>query len=152
MPGAELLGRLAARGWTIAVAESLTGGEVTSALVGVPGASRSLRGGVIAYATDLKRSVLGVDADLLATAGVVDPAVAMQMAQGVRTLLEADVGVATTGVAGPQAQSGTPVGTVCIAVATPEGGSSGTFRFSGDRASIRAQATAEALRTCLRQV
>ena len=152
MPAAELLGRLVARGWTIAVAESLTGGQVVSALVDVPGASRSLRGGVVAYSTDVKRTVLGVDADLLAAAGAVDTAVATQMARGVRALLDADVGVATTGVAGPEAQDGKPVGTVCIAVATPAGGSSGTFRFSGDRVSIRAQATAAALRACMQQL
>ena len=143
---------LAARGWTVAVAESLTGGLVVSALVDVPGASASVRGGVVAYATDVKASVLGVDAALLATAGAVDPAVAAQMAEGVRRLLGADVGIATTGVAGPEPQDGRPVGTVCIAVVTPEGSSVGDLHLAGDRAGIRLQTVQAALSSCLEQL
>ena len=115
-----LLARLRERGWTLAVAESLTGGMLASTIVDVPGASLSFRGGVVAYATDVKRSVLGVDPDLLATRGAVDPEVAHAMAQGVRRMLRTDVGIATTGVAGPDAQDGQPVGTVWISVVTPE--------------------------------
>lgn len=148
-PAAELLAALAAKGWTVAVAESLTGGLVAATIVEVPGASAALRGGVVAYATDIKRDVLGVDAGLLATAGAVDPEVARQMASGVRTLLGADVGIATTGVAGPEAQDGKPVGTVCIAVVTPDAAVSSTEIFSGDRAAVRAAATEAALRAAL---
>ncbi len=104
---------------TVAVAESLTGGLLIAALVGVPGASAVVRGGVVAYATDLKASVLGVDADLLALEGAVHPDVAVAMAHGVRTLLRADWGVATTGVAGPDQQDGRPVGEVHLAVVGP---------------------------------
>lgn len=147
-----MLARLAARGWTVAVAESLTGGQVTSALVDVPGASASLRGGVVAYATDVKREVLGVDPALLATVGAVDPEVARQMARGVRAHLRADVGVATTGVAGPDPQDGKPVGTVCIAVVTPEGEAADLHLFGGDRAEIRRAATAAALAACLERL
>lgn len=147
-----LLDALGRRGWTIAVAESLTGGLAVSALIDIPGASAVVRGGVVAYATDVKRSVLGVDADLLASAGAVDPAVAHQMAAGVRALLGADVGVATTGVAGPEPQDGKPVGTVCIAVVTPEGASSGTSVFTGDRDSIRRASVEAALAACLEGV
>jgi competence/damage-inducible protein cinA len=149
---ARVLAALRRRGWTIAVAESLTGGLVASALVDIPGASASLRGGVVAYATDVKSGVLGVDADLLATAGAVDPAVARQMAVGVRRLLGADVGVATTGAAGPEPQDGKPVGTVCIAVVTPESGSSGESLLIGDRSGIRRQAADAALAACLAQL
>ncbi|MCW3494035.1 CinA family protein [Microbacterium sp. SSM24] len=148
-PAAELLAALAAKGWTVAVAESLTGGLVAATIVEVPGASAALRGGVVAYATDIKRDVLGVDAGLLASAGAVDPEVARQMASGVRTLLGADVGIATTGVAGPGAQDGKPVGTVCIAVVTPDAAVSSTEIFSGDRAAVRAAATEAALRAAL---
>jgi nicotinamide-nucleotide amidase len=144
-----VLRRLGERGWTIAIAESLTGGLVVSALVDVPGASASVRGGVVAYATDVKRDVLGVDADLLATEGAVHPVVAHQMADGVRRLLGADVGVATTGVAGPDPQDGKPVGTVCIAVLTPEGGSTGTVVIEGDRDGIRRETVRRALADCL---
>jgi nicotinamide-nucleotide amidase len=149
---AAVLDRLRERGWTIAAAESLTGGLVVSALVDVPGASASLRGGVVAYATDVKRDVLGVDAALLAREGAVDPVVATRMAEGVRRLLGADVGVATTGVAGPEPQDGKPVGTVCIAVSTPVAGSSGTRMLTGDRAAIRAAAVRAALEDLLQHL
>lgn len=144
-----VLAGLAARGWTIAVAESLTGGLVASALVEVPGASASLRGGVVAYATDIKASVLGVDADLLSRVGAVDRDVARQMAEGVRRLLGADVGISTTGVAGPDPQDGNAVGTVCVAVATPEASFSTEDHLSGDRRAIREQTVEIALRRCL---
>ncbi|WP_438353299.1 CinA family protein [Microbacterium sp. CJ88] len=144
-----VLARLAERGWSIAVAESLTGGLVASTLVDVPGASASLRGGVVAYATDVKRDVLGVDADLLAVEGAVHPEVARQMAEGVRRLLGADVGVATTGVAGPEPQDGHAVGTVCIAVDTPADASSITVLLPGGRAEIRRAAVDRALADCL---
>ncbi len=147
-----ILERLAARGWSIGVAESLTGGLVVSALVDVPGASASVRGGVVAYATEVKHTVLGVDAALLATEGPVDVAVAQQMAEGVRRVLGADVGVATTGVAGPGAQDDKAAGTVCIAVVTPHGGSSGTLLFDGDRGQVRREATRAALDACLQSI
>ncbi len=138
-----LLARLAARGWTVGVAESLTGGLVTAELVAIPGASAVVRGGVVAYATDVKRTLLRVDAELLEAQGAVDPAVALEMAQGVREAVSADVGIATTGVAGPEPQDGKPVGTVCIAVVTPEGATAETKVFTGDREAIR-RASAEA--------
>jgi len=103
---------------TIAVAESLTGGLVCAALTSVPGASSVVRGAVVAYATELKADLLRVDSELLAREGAVHPEVAAQMASGVRLRLGADVGVATTGVAGPEPQDGKPVGEVHIAVAT----------------------------------
>nr|WP_225754907.1 CinA family protein [Actinotalea sp. Marseille-Q4924] len=108
-------------GATIAVAESLTGGAVTDALVTVPGASACLRGGVVAYATDVKRDVLGVEATLLERHGAVHADVAAAMAARVRVVLGADYGVATTGVAGPDAQDGRPPGTVHVAVSGPDG-------------------------------
>lgn len=118
-PAARALGLLAGRGETLAVAESLTGGLVAAQLTAVPGASRSFRGSVTAYATELKRDVLGVDGTLLEERGAVDPEVARQMAGGVRARLGADWGISTTGVAGPEPQDGQPVGTVFMAVAGP---------------------------------
>jgi nicotinamide-nucleotide amidase len=115
----RVLAAAAARGLTLGVAESLTGGLVVAALVGVPGASAVLRGGVVAYATELKAALLGVDAGLLAERGAVDPDVAAQMALGVRRATGADVGLATTGVAGPDPQDGHPPGLVYVAVAAP---------------------------------
>ncbi|GAA1933934.1 hypothetical protein GCM10009775_27330 [Microbacterium aoyamense] len=146
---AAVLARLAEHGWTIAVAESLTGGLVVSSLIEVPGASKTVRGGVVAYATEVKRDVLGVDAALLDAVGAVDPDVALQMAEGVRRVLGADVGIATTGVAGPEPQDGKPVGTVCIAVATPDATTTGTGMFAGDRDAIRRASTEAALAAVL---
>ncbi|WP_201846586.1 CinA family protein [Myceligenerans indicum] len=115
----DLLGSLGARGWTLGVAESLTGGGVTAALVSVPGASTVLRAGIVAYATDLKARLLGVDDGLLAARGAVDPDVASQMAAGVRDVTGSDVGLATTGVAGPDPQDGHAPGLVFVAVCAP---------------------------------
>ena len=143
---AKVLALLAERGRTLAVAESLTGGLVAAELTSVPGASKSFRGSVTAYATTLKRDVLGVDATLLAERGAVDPRVASQMAAGVRDLMGADWGVATTGVAGPDAQDGQPVGTVFVAVAGPGGtGKVAALRLNGDRGEIRRESVRSVL-------
>ncbi|WP_269856651.1 CinA family protein [Streptomyces sp. RPT161] len=138
MTAAEALALLERQGATLAVAESLTGGLVAAEVTAVPGASRTFRGSVTAYATDVKRDVLGVDGALLAARGAVDPQVAAEMAEGVRRLLGATWGLATTGVAGPDPQDGKDVGTVHVAVAGPSGTSVGSPRLTGDRAAIRA--------------
>ena len=135
----ELVERLTSAGRTVAVAESLTGGLVTAALTDIPGASVVVRGGVLAYATDLKTQVLGVDEALLARAGAVDADVAGQMAAGVRALMGATYGLATTGVAGPDQADGKPVGTVYVAVAGPGTSRVRALSLSGDRGQIRAQ-------------
>ncbi|GAA1468652.1 CinA family protein [Microbacterium thalassium] len=145
---ATLLARLAARGWSIGVAESLTGGLVAARITSVPGASEHMRGGVVAYATDLKRDVLDVPAALLAERGAVDPDVAQAMADGIRRVAGADVGVSTTGVAGPDPQDGKPVGTVYIAVSTPVGGAVEALALSGTRAHIRDATVDAALSLC----
>ncbi|MFE9427198.1 CinA family protein [Kitasatospora sp. NPDC006697] len=137
----ELLGR----GATLAVAESLTGGLLAAQLVDVPGASATFRGSVTAYATELKAELLGVDEGLLAVHGPVHPLVARQMAEGVRRLLGATYGLSTTGVAGPEPQDGSPVGTVHLGFAGPEGTLAGSPRLSGDRATIRRRAAQGAL-------
>ena len=111
----ELIGHLTERGLTVCVAESLTGGLLCAALTEAPGASAVIRGGVVAYATDLKSSMLGVSQELLASRGAVDPDVALEMAAGVAHQLGSDIGLSTTGVAGPEPQDGKAVGTVFIA-------------------------------------
>ncbi len=151
----ELLEHLAARSMTLAVAESLTGGTVAASLVGVPGASAVFRGGLVAYATDLKQRLLGVDAALLAAHGAVHPDVARQMAVGARLLAARDgvaagMGIATTGVAGPDPQDGQPVGTVFVAVATEGLTLVDALELSGSRARIREDATQRALELALR--
>lgn len=142
---AEILSSLQGRGATLAVAESLTGGLLTDAFVRVPGASAVLRGGIVAYATDLKAELLGVDAALLARRGAVDPDVAEHMASGVRARLNATYGVSTTGVAGPDPQDGQPVGTVYIAVSSPARTSHTRVHLEGDRQRIRTSAVVEAI-------
>lgn len=117
----QLVRLLVDAGGSLAVAESLTGGAVSDALVEVPGASRCLRGAVVAYATDLKATMLDVAPELLATHGAVHPAVAAAMARGVRDRLGADYGIGTTGVAGPEPQDGCRPGTFHVAVCGPDG-------------------------------
>ena len=136
---ADLVARLTAAGLTVAVAESLTGGLVSAALTEPPGASLVVRGGVLAYASDVKAQVLGVDEVLLAQVGAVDPVVAEQMAAGVRSLMGATYGLATTGVAGPDPADGKPVGTVYVALVGPGFSRVKALALSGDRAGIRAQ-------------
>ena len=143
---ARVLRRLVERGETLAVAESLTGGLVAAELTSVPGASRSFRGSVTAYATGLKRDLLGVDGALLAERGAVGPEVAGGMARGVRQALGADWGIATTGVAGPEPQDGKPVGTVYVAVSGPRGVRKvARLRLNGDRADIRRESVRSVL-------
>ncbi|WP_432101528.1 CinA family protein [Streptomyces sp. WAC 04229] len=150
---ADVVRLLTVRGETLAVAESLTGGMVASEITSVPGASKAFRGSVTAYATELKREILGVDGSLLAARGAVDAQVAAQMAAGARKFLGADWGIATTGVAGPDAQDGQPVGTVFVAVDGPSGAADGSagggkveaLRLNGDRAEIRMESVRSVL-------
>jgi nicotinamide-nucleotide amidase len=114
-------------------------------LTDVAGASVVVRGGVVAYATDLKAQVLGVDEGLLARVGAVDADVAEQMATGVRSLMGATYGLATTGVAGPDPADGKSVGTVYVAVVGPGSSRVKALSLSGDRAGIRAQSVLAAL-------
>ncbi len=154
---ADVVRRLGERRLTVATAESLTGGLVCAALTDVPGASAVVRGAVVSYATALKSSLLGVDAVLLQRHGAVQPEVARQMAVGVCRALGSDVGIATTGVAGPDASDGQPVGTVYVAVASPVddgsvGGETSAQRVEvrrldlpGERAAVRAATVDAAL-------
>lgn len=154
---AELLTLLAERGWRLGVAESLTGGAVSAELVTVPGASAVLNGAVVAYATPVKQTLLGVDAKLLEQHGPVHPEVAEQMADGVRRAVAVDgrateVGVSTTGIAGPDSPDGQPVGTVHVGVVTPVVRLVRSFVFAGDRSQIRAQARDAVLAAALEAV
>jgi nicotinamide-nucleotide amidase len=154
---AAVISALNRRGWTLGIAESLTGGALCAAVVSVSGASTVLLGGVVAYATPVKSSVLGVDAALLAARGPVHPQVALEMADGVRRVVGANgaaahVGVSTTGVAGPDSPDGQPVGTVHIGIVTPQGSWAQALHLHGDRDSIRAQTVTAALRSLLEKV
>jgi PncC family amidohydrolase len=117
---------------TVACAESLTGGELAAMLSAAPGASDTFVGGVVSYATEVKREVLGVTAD-----AVISAECAEQMATGVRRLLGADWALSTTGVAGPDRQEDQPVGTVFVGLAGPAGVRSVRLDLDGDRTAIR---------------
>ena len=153
LPGADAAERvielLAAQRLRIAVAESLTGGLVAAALTSVPGASVVVSGGIVAYDTEVKHLLLGVDARLLAREGAVHPEVARQMARGVREALavggrRAEIGISTTGVAGPDWQDGHAPGTVYLGIADVRGADAIALELAGDRAAIRS-ATVQAL-------
>ncbi|MFB9310245.1 nicotinamide-nucleotide amidase [Agromyces hippuratus] len=140
---ARLIAELTERGLRVAVAESLTGGLVVAELTSVPGASVVVSGGVVAYDTAVKRSVLGVDAELLEAEGAVHPEVARQMADRVRAALAidgraAELGIATTGVAGPADQDGRPPGTVFVGIAFDGEVEAIELALRGSRAEIRA--------------
>jgi competence/damage-inducible protein CinA-like protein len=143
------------RGLSLAVAESCTGGLVAARLTSVPGSSDVFRGGVVAYADDVKRNELGVREELLERVGAVSPEVAAAMASGARERLQADVGVSVTGIAGPG--GGTPekpVGLVYLDAQAPWGEAARELNLPGDRAAIRGRAAAAALhlvRTLLAQ-
>lgn len=123
---------LQAKGLTLAVAESVTGGYVAGRLCAVPGASSVFRGGIVAYSPEVKFDLLDVP-----EGPVVTEEAAVAMAEGVRARLGADIGIATTGVAGPEESEGQPVGTVCLAVAAADGALASTVRLPGDRERIR---------------
>jgi nicotinamide-nucleotide amidase len=133
----EILRLLTASGQTVAAAESLTGGLVAAALTDVPGSSQAFRGGVVAYATELKAEILGVDSRMLDKHGPVYAPVAAAMAEGVRRRLGATIGVATTGVAGPYSADGFPPGTVHIAVSLADDTVVRTMALTGNRDEVR---------------
>lgn len=137
--------RLAAAGLTVATAESLTGGQVSAALTRVPGASRVFRGGVVAYATEVKVFLLDVPQAVVDDVGVISAECALAMARGVRRRLGADVGVATTGVAGPDRQEGHAAGTVFVAVSGEAGEAVRRLALSGDREDVQRRSVTGAL-------
>jgi nicotinamide-nucleotide amidase len=139
------------RGWTLATAESCTGGLVGARLTDVPGSSDVYLGGAVAYADSAKQALLGVPHALLEEHGAVSAEVAGAMAEGARSELGADVGVSVTGIAGPD--GGTeekPVGLVFLSVRTPTDGATERFVLPGDREAVRVRATAWALHTLRR--
>lgn len=140
----DVIAALAAAGQTVSVAESLTGGLLCARLTSVPGASAVVLGGVVAYDTGIKHSVLGVDEQVLRAHGAVSETTAAAMAEASRGVFDSTWAVATTGVAGPTEQEGKPVGTVFVAVSGPRQAVTG-LHLSGDREGIRQQTCAVAL-------
>ncbi|MFR9751790.1 CinA family protein [Nocardia sp. 004] len=152
VPAAELVQALATAQQTMATAESLTAGLLAATVAGVPGASAVLRGGLIVYATDLKRSLADVDAGTLVAEGPVAASTAGQLAVGARTRCGADWGVGLTGVAGPDSQDGYPVGTVFLGIAGPGVAEVMRLQLPGDRWTIRIGTVHAAVRALLEHV
>jgi len=142
---ARIVTVLARRGQTLATAESLTGGLLGAAITAIPGASTVYRGGIVAYATELKAVLLGVPDGLLAMHGPVHPAVAAAMAAGARDRLSATWGLATTGVAGPDPVDGLAPGTVHIA-ASAGAPATRSLALAGGRDEVRRYTVAAALK------
>ena len=140
-------------GLTISTAESCTGGLVSHRITSVPGSSSYFLGGVVAYSNAVKMSLLGVPEDVLKSVGAVSSECALAMARGVRQRIGADVGVSTTGIAGPGGATATkPVGLVYIACATPWSDVVEEHHFSGDRAETIAASADAALNLALAQL
>jgi nicotinamide-nucleotide amidase len=142
----ELGSRLAKGRLTVSVAESCTAGLLGSLITDQPGSSAYFFGGVIAYSDEVKRSQLGVPADLLARHGAVSREVAIAMAEGARSKFGTDLAASITGIAGPDAEGSKPVGLTYVAVASHRGTTCNEYRFKGDRWSNRREAADEALR------
>ncbi|HTS00476.1 MAG TPA: nicotinamide-nucleotide amidohydrolase family protein, partial [Bacteroidota bacterium] len=146
-------GILASRGLTIAVAESCTGGLIAHRLTGVSGSSAYVERCLVTYSNASKTSLLGVDADLIAAHGAVSREVALAMARGVRSSAGTDIGLSTTGIAGPT--GGTPdkpVGTVWIGIDDPSGALAIKFLFSGTRLAVKERAAQAAMELVRRRL
>lgn len=144
-PEESLLQRLRAKGLTVATAESCTGGNIAHRITAIAGCSDCYFGSVVSYDNSVKTNLLNVDPAAIETHGAVSEEVASQMAEGVRKAIGTDCAIATSGIAGPSgATPGKPVGTVCIAIATPERTVAATYHFPGtrDRVIDRASTTA----------
>jgi len=141
-----VLARCRERGWTLATAESCTGGLVAAQLTSVPGSSDVFLGAVVAYSNELKEAELGVPSETLRAHGAVSAETAGAMARGAREQLGADLAVSVTGIAGPGGGSPEkPVGLVYLCVAWPEGEQGIDFVVTGDRETVRQRATVAAL-------
>lgn len=146
----ELLSKLSKAGLTLAVAESCTGGRICDRITDVPGSSERFKGGIVAYSNDSKIRFLGVSHDTLKAHGAVSEECAREMAVGVAKAFSADVGISVTGIAGPGgATHQKPVGLVFIGIAWKKELAAFRYLFDGDRNSIKAQATEQAMRLAL---
>ncbi|SNB61093.1 nicotinamide-nucleotide amidase [Arboricoccus pini] len=147
----SLLARCRARHWTLATAESCTGGLIIARLTDFAGSSDVIDRGFVTYSNAAKTEMLGVDATLIASLGAVSKEVACAMAAGARRTAAVDLAIAVTGIAGPGGGSpAKPVGTVFFGIATPSGIEDDHQVFAGDRSTIRASTLDHALKLALR--
>ena len=134
------------KGKTLVTAESCTGGGIGAALTSVPGSSEVFKGGIICYTNWVKENILEIEPSVIKKYGAVSIPVAASMALNARLMMEADIGLSVTGLAGPGGDDyGDPVGTVCIAYSSNERSFAKQFRFSGDRDEVRERAIHAAL-------
>jgi len=132
---------------TLAVAESITGGSLAARIVAEPGSSAYFRGGIVAYANDVKQQILGIEESVLRTRGAVSEECAVQMARGIRAVLRADIGIATTGIAGPDGATDLkPVGLVYTAIVTPDSEQVTRNIWAGERDENIARTVEEGIR------
>lgn len=141
----DVVAKLEERGWTLATAESLTGGLIGSCITSVPGSSSVYKGAIVSYVGEVKHNLLGVEDDVLDSDGAVSERCALQMAEGAREALCTDIAVSVTGIAGPGGEEpGKPVGTVWMGVSTEAGTRAQLFTFEGTRQEIRVQTVSAA--------
>lgn len=145
----ELVATLRAAGATVSTAESCTGGLVAARITSVSGASEAFKYGAVTYCNEAKNKILGVEKEALETLGAVSAKTAAEMAEGVRKIMNAEIGVSVTGLAGPNGGEGKPVGLVFVAVNSDKYSEVTENHFSGDRISVRNQAADKALELAL---
>lgn len=145
----ELVATLRAAGATVSTAESCTGGLVAARITSVSGASEAFKYGAVTYCNEAKNKILGVEKEALETLGAVSVKTAEEMAAGVRKIMNAEIGVSVTGLAGPNGGEGKPVGLVFVAVNSDKYSEVTENHFSGDRISVRNQAADKALELAL---
>lgn len=146
----ELVATLRAAGASVSTAESCTGGLVAARITSVSGASEAFKYGAVTYCNEAKNKILGVEKETLETLGAVSAKTAAEMAAGVRKIMNAEIGVSVTGLAGPNGGEGKPVGLVYVAVNSDNYSEVTENHFSGDRISVRNQAADKALELALR--
>ncbi len=145
----ELVATLRAAGATVSTAESCTGGLVAARITSASGASEVFKYGAVTYCNEAKNKILGVEKETLETLGAVSAKTAAEMAAGVRKIMNAEIGVSVTGLAGPNGGEGKPVGLVFVAVNSDKYSEVTENHFSGDRISVRNQAADKALELAL---
>ena len=148
----ELIQKLGQRHLTISVAESLTGGLVAASLTQIPGASAVFKGGIIAYGDEIKQQVLKVDSALITKFTSISEPVAQSMATNIREIMNTDIGIATTGVAGPDKSDGFAPGIVFVAISIGDHKICQKLELVGDRTQIRDQSVNEIFKLTLSQL
>jgi nicotinamide-nucleotide amidase len=145
----SLIKKLEEKNLTIAVAESLTGGLVAASLTEIPGASKVFKGSITAYADEIKQNVLNVNKETILKFTSISEQVALEMAINVRTIMKSDIGISTTGVAGPEKSAGFAPGLVFVAISIGDHNMCQKLEITGDRSKIRNQTVHEILQLTL---